>query len=51
MLLGKKVAKESFVRLQKVDKPLKLLFDAIRISQEALEISTDEIRLFRKNKK
>jgi predicted nucleotidyltransferase component of viral defense system len=51
MLLGKKVAKESFARLQKVDKPLKLLFDAIRISQEALEISTDEIRLFRKNKK
>jgi len=50
MLLGKKVVKKSFARLQKVDKPLKLLFDAISISQEALEISTNEVKLFRKNK-
>jgi predicted nucleotidyltransferase component of viral defense system len=50
ILLGKKVPKESFPRLQKVDTPLKLLFGDISISQEALEIATDEIRLFSKNK-
>jgi predicted nucleotidyltransferase component of viral defense system len=50
ILLGKKVPKESFARLQKVDTPLKLLFGDISISQEALEIATDEIRLFSKNK-
>jgi predicted nucleotidyltransferase component of viral defense system len=50
ILLGKKVPKESFARLQKVDTPLKLLFGDISISQEALEIATNEIRLFSKNK-
>jgi predicted nucleotidyltransferase component of viral defense system len=50
ILLGKKVPKESFARLQKVNTPLKLLFGDISISQEALEIATDEIRLFSKNK-
>jgi predicted nucleotidyltransferase component of viral defense system len=50
ILLGKRVPKESIDRLKKVEKPLKLLFDAINISQEASEISTDEIRLFRKKK-
>lgn len=48
ILLGKKVPKESFSRLQKVDKPLKLLFGAMGISQEASEISTNEIKLFSK---
>jgi predicted nucleotidyltransferase component of viral defense system len=48
ILLGKKVPKESFSRLQKVDKPLKLLFGAMGISQEASEISTNEIKLFPK---
>ncbi len=46
ILLGKRVPKESLERLKNVDKPLKFLFDAINISQEASEISTDEIRLF-----
>ena len=50
ILLGKKVPKESFARLQNVDKPLKLLFGDISISREALEIATNEIRLFSKNK-
>ena len=50
ILLGKKVPKESFARLHKVDTPLKLLFGDINISQEALEIATNEIRLFSKNK-
>ena len=50
ILLGKRVPKESIARLKTVDKPLKLLFDAINITQEASEISRDEIRLFRKNK-
>lgn len=50
ILLGKRVPKESIDRLKTVDKPLRLLFDAISISQEASEISTDEIRLFRKTK-
>jgi hypothetical protein len=50
ILLGKKVPKESFSRLQKVDKPLKLLFGTIGISQEASEISTNGIKLFPKKK-
>jgi len=50
ILLGKKVPKESFSRLQKVDKPLKLLFGGIGISQEASEVSTNEIKLFPKKK-
>ena len=50
ILLGKSVPKESIDRLKTVDKPLKLLFDPINISKEASEISTDEIRLFRKTK-
>jgi predicted nucleotidyltransferase component of viral defense system len=49
-LLGKNVPKESIDRLKIVEKPLKLLFDAINISKQASEISTDEIRLFIKNK-
>ena len=51
ILLGKSVPKESLDKLKSVDKPLKLLFDAISISKEASEISTDEIRLFNKNKR
>ncbi|MCW4018968.1 MAG: nucleotidyl transferase AbiEii/AbiGii toxin family protein [Candidatus Bathyarchaeota archaeon] len=51
ILLGKRVPKESIDRLKTVDKPFKLLFDSINISQEASEISTDEIRLFRKKKR
>ena len=51
ILLGKKVPKKSIARLQKVDKPLKLLFDGISISREASEISTDEIKPFRKKLK
>jgi predicted nucleotidyltransferase component of viral defense system len=50
ILLGKSVPKENIDRLKTVKKPLKLLFDAINISKEAAEISTDEIRLFNKNK-
>jgi predicted nucleotidyltransferase component of viral defense system len=51
ILLAKKVSKVSFARLQNVDKPLKLLFgDASEISQEALEISKDDIKVFNKNK-
>jgi predicted nucleotidyltransferase component of viral defense system len=50
ILLGKKVPKESFARLQKVDTPLKLLFGTMGISQEASEISTNEIKLFPKKK-
>jgi predicted nucleotidyltransferase component of viral defense system len=50
ILLGKKVPKESFARLRNVDKPLKLLFGDISISQEALKIATNEIRFFSKNK-
>lgn len=50
ILLGKSVPKESIDRLKTVDKPLKLLFDDINISKEASEISTNEIRLFRKTK-
>jgi len=42
--------KKSAALLQKVDKPLKFLFDSINISREASEISTDEIRVFRKKK-
>jgi hypothetical protein len=49
-LLGKKVPKERFSRLQQVDKPLKLLFGAIGISQEASEVSTNEIKLFPEKK-
>jgi len=44
------VGKEIFARLQNVDKTLKLLFGDISISREALEIATNEIRLFSKNK-
>jgi predicted nucleotidyltransferase component of viral defense system len=51
ILLGKKVSRESFARLQNVDKPLKLLFGDISASQEALEISKNEIRVFSKNKR
>ena len=51
LLLGKKVQKESIARLQKVDKPLKLLFDGISISHEASEISTNEIKPFHKKVK
>lgn len=51
LLLGKKVQKESIARLQKVDKPLKRLFDGISISSEASEISTDEIKPFHKKVK
>lgn len=50
ILLGKKVSKESFARLQDVEKPLKLLFSDISVSPEALEISKNEIRVFDKNK-
>jgi len=50
ILLGKRVPKKSAALLQKVDKPLKFLFDSINISREASEISTDEIRVFRKKK-
>lgn len=50
MLLGKKVLKESATRLQNVDRPLKLLFDGISISQEASEIYTDGIKPFHKQK-
>lgn len=50
ILLGKKVSKESFARLQDVEKPLKLLFGDISVSPEALEISKNEIRVFDKNK-
>jgi predicted nucleotidyltransferase component of viral defense system len=50
ILLGKRVPKESIDRLKKVEKPLKLLFDGVNISQEASEISTDEIRLFHRKK-
>jgi predicted nucleotidyltransferase component of viral defense system len=48
ILLGKKMPKESIARLQKVDKPLKLLFGDISISQEASEIGANEIKLYRK---
>jgi len=51
MLLGKKVPKESVSRLEKVEKPFKLLFDDMNISQEALDMSTDEIKLYRKKKR
>jgi predicted nucleotidyltransferase component of viral defense system len=47
-LLGKKVPKESIARLQKIDKPLKFLFNGINISKEASEISIDEIKPFHK---
>ena len=50
ILLGKSVPKENIDRLKIVEKPLKLLFDAINISKEASEISTGDIRLFNKNK-
>lgn len=50
ILLGKRVPKESILRLKTVDKPLKLLFDNINISKEALEISRDEIKLFKRAK-
>jgi predicted nucleotidyltransferase component of viral defense system len=50
LLLGKEVARESLVKLRKIDKPMKLLFDDIVICPEALAISTSEIKLFSKRK-
>jgi predicted nucleotidyltransferase component of viral defense system len=48
ILLGKKVPKESIARMQKIDNPLKFLFNGINISKEASEISIDEIKPFHK---
>jgi predicted nucleotidyltransferase component of viral defense system len=50
VLLGKKVPKQSIQKLKMVDKPLKLLFDGINISEEALEVSREEIKLFKRSK-
>ncbi len=50
ILLGKKVPKESIARLQKIDNPLKFLFNGINISNEASEISIDEIKPFHKQR-
>lgn len=50
MLLGRKIPKASISALRKVEKPFTFLFDGIEISQEAGAISTDDIKLFRKNK-
>lgn len=50
ILLGKKEPKESIARLQKIDKPLKFLFNGINISKEASEISIDEIKPFQKQR-
>jgi predicted nucleotidyltransferase component of viral defense system len=51
MLLGRRIPKQRIEQLQKVEKPLNLLFDGIKISQEASAISTNEIRLFEKRKR
>ena len=51
ILLGEKSGpKESISRLQKIDNPLKFLFTGINISNEASEISIDEIKPFHKTK-
>jgi hypothetical protein len=50
ILLGKKVPKESISRLQKIGNPLKFLFNDINISNEASEISIDEIKPFHKQR-
>ncbi len=50
MLLGRKIPKEYIEELKEVESPLALLFGGIKISQEACNISTDEIMLFKKNK-
>jgi len=50
MLLGRKVPKERIDMLHKIKKPLAHLFNGIEISQEARAISTNEIKLYRKQK-
>jgi hypothetical protein len=51
MLLGKKITEGNVTRLQNIEKPLKILFDPIKISQEALDVSLNDIKLYSKNKK
>jgi len=51
LLLGKTIPKKSIKRIENVTKPLKLLFEGINISQDAAEISTDNIKLFKKPKR
>jgi predicted nucleotidyltransferase component of viral defense system len=50
LLLGRKIPKKDLVALQKVEKPLILLFDGTKISETAANISADEIKLFVRGK-
>ncbi len=51
MLLGRKIPKANATALQKVEKPLALLFNGIEISENAANISVDDIKLFVRGKK
>lgn len=51
LLLDKKVAKERLAKLKRIKKPLEHLFAGIDISKQALEVTADEIRLFRSRKR
>lgn len=48
LLLGKNIPEKNKEQLKKVDKPLKLLFVGCNISNEAQEITTDEVKLYKK---
>ena len=48
LLLGKNIPKKNKARLEKVDKPLKMLFDELNISKEASEITLEEIKIYRR---
>jgi predicted nucleotidyltransferase component of viral defense system len=48
LLLGKNIPKKGKERVENVDKPLKLLFDELKISKEASEITSEEIKIYRR---
>jgi hypothetical protein len=50
MLLGRKIPKEELIKLQRVERPLTLLFNGREISQTAAAISPDDIKVFSKKK-
>lgn len=50
LLLDGQVARKKLVEIKRIEKPLEHLFNNLNISKEAREISTDEIKLFRKKK-
>lgn len=50
LLLGRQVARKKLVKIKQIERPLEYLFNNLSITDEAREISTDQIKLFQKKR-